>query len=48
MKIRCSSVKGGCFVAFGAGLLIALICPVHFVLILEALILVLAGLSLLR
>ncbi len=39
---------GGYFVAFGAGVLVALMFPVRFILVIAAIALVLAGLSLIR
>lgn len=45
---RRNSCTGGYFAAFGFGMLAALIFPVRFILIVAAVALVLAGLSLVR
>ncbi len=45
---RRSSCTGGYFAAFGLGVLVALIFPVRFILVVAAVALVLAGLSLVR
>ncbi|MBO5928431.1 MAG: hypothetical protein J6Q42_00240 [Clostridia bacterium] len=46
--MRRKECNGGCFAAFGAGLLVAVICPVRFILIVAAISLVLTGISLIR
>ncbi len=46
--MRRRSSTGGYFVAFGVGVLVALVFPVRFILIVAAVALVLAGLSLIR
>ncbi len=43
-----NSCAGGYFAAFGFGMLLALVFPVRFILIVAAVALVLAGLSLVR
>ena len=45
---RRQGCAGGCFAAFGAGVLLALAFPVRFILMLAAVALVLTGLLLLR
>lgn len=45
---RRNSCTGGYFAAFGVGILVSLILPARFVLIVAAVALVLAGLSLVR
>ncbi len=47
MRKRNSSV-GGYFASFGFGVLVALVFPVRFILVIAAVALVLAGLSLVR
>ncbi len=45
---RKSCCMGGYLAAFGGGLLVAILCPTRFILVLAAIALVLAGVSLLR
>ncbi len=45
---RRNSCVGGYFAAFGFGVLVALVFPVRFILVIAAVALVLAGLSLVR
>ncbi|MBQ9964737.1 MAG: hypothetical protein IJP14_06415 [Clostridia bacterium] len=45
---RRRTCTGGYFIAFGAGVLVALVFPIRFILVIAAVALVLAGLSLIR
>ncbi len=45
---RRNDCNGGYFAAFGAGVLVAILCPVRFILIVAAVSLVLTGIALIR